>query len=115
MLGRPLLGLILEDEALTRNLGDAEARVLVEWLVEQAEQVDLAKSPEEATGEVRRLCRMGRGISRFVSLWSQEKSRGAAAQLAAAEGFAWPLPTPEADSCDLMQAIVAWEGKRRAI
>ena len=28
-----LLSRILDDEALTRGLGDAEARLLVEWLV----------------------------------------------------------------------------------
>src|SRR5438132_8189550 len=37
MQANPLLHHILDDDALTRCLGDAEARVLVEWLVEQAE------------------------------------------------------------------------------
>jgi hypothetical protein len=105
----PLLNPILDDEALTRDLGDAEARVLVEWLVEQVEGLARTVAPEEAAREVRRLCRRGRGIARFVSLWSNEGLRGAAGQLAVAERFTWPLPEGAVDPCELMQAIVAWE------
>jgi hypothetical protein len=109
MGARRLWGLILADDALTRRLGDAEARVLVEWLVEQAEQLEQALAPAEAERQVGRLRRRGRGIARFVSLWCLERARGPAAQLAAAEGFTWPLPAGPADPCELMQAIVAWE------
>jgi hypothetical protein len=106
----PLLSHILADEALTRGLGDAEARVLVEWLVERAERLARAARPDPAA-EVRRLCRRGRAIARFVTLWGQPRGRGAAGQLAAAERFAWPLPDADVDACELMQAIVAWEGR----
>ena len=109
MLANPLLNHILCDEALTRQLGDAEARVLVEWLVDQAEVLAETRSPEEATGEVRRLCRRGRAIARFVALWGQPRSRGAACQLAASERLHWPLPEAAVDPCELMQAIVSWE------
>jgi hypothetical protein len=108
----PLLNHILDDEALTRNLGDAEARVLVEWLVEQAEGLARTASPAEATHEVIRLCRRGRGIARFVSLWSHPRLRGAAGQLAVAERFTWPLPDAAVDPCELMQGIVAWEAQQ---
>jgi hypothetical protein len=103
MLAKPLLNGILADEALTRGLGDAEARVLVEWLVDRAE--------ERATtaDEVRELCRRGRAISRFVTLWCHEPARGAAHQLAATERFTWPLPTAAVDPWKMMQAILAWE------
>jgi hypothetical protein len=108
MLARSLLSGILDDEALTRNLGDAEARVLVEWLAEQAERLE-DLPPEEADRAVRRLCRRGRAIARFVSLWCQERGRGAATQLAAAERFPWPLPDGPRAPDELMHAIVRWE------
>jgi hypothetical protein len=110
MLSKPLLSPILDDEALTRGLGDMEARVLIEWLVERAEgAADDATSEAAAFAEVGRLCRRARAIARFVYLWCQRRERGAAHQLAAAEGFSWPLPTLPLDACDLMQWILTWE------
>jgi hypothetical protein len=112
MLARSLLHGILDDDALTRNLGDAEARLLVEWLVEQAEQLE-GLSAEEADRGVRRLCRRGRSIARFVSLWCTE--RGAATQLAGAERFEWPLPDGPRAPDELMQAIVRWEVRNQKL
>ena len=110
MVANPLLNLILSDERLTRGLGDAEARVLVEWLVEQAEELSASASIEEADRAVAGLCRRARAIARFVRLWCFERARGAAGQLAAAERFAWPLPAVAVDACELMESIVACEG-----
>jgi hypothetical protein len=110
MLANPLLSQVLNDEALTRGLGDAEARVLVEWLVEQAEELSLNRSELDADHEMRRLCRRGRAISRFVSLWCLQRLRGAAIQLAATERFTWQLPDDHRiDACELMQDILFWE------
>jgi hypothetical protein len=110
MLSKPLLSPILHNEALTRGLGDMEARVLVEWLVEQAERAAArARGEPEAQAEVARLCRKARSIGRFVYLWGQRGGRGAAHQLAAAERFHWPLPTSPIDPCDLMHDILSWE------
>jgi hypothetical protein len=106
MLAKALLNAILADEALTRGLGDAEARVLVEWLVDRAEE---RAEAADAAVEVQALCRRGRAIGRFVSLWCHQRSPGAAHQLASAERFTWPLPTCPVDPCELMQAILAWE------
>jgi hypothetical protein len=110
MLTKPLLSHILDNDLLTRGLGDPEARMLVEWLVDQAEQI-AADAPSEpaAQEQVRILCRRGRAIGRFVGLWSQPRGRGAAGQLAVAEGFTWPLPPPRADACEIMQAVLVWE------
>ena len=110
MVANPLLNLILSDERLTRGLGDAEARVLVEWLVEQAEDLMKQANEKDAAAAVNWLCRRGRALACFVRLWCLERARGAAGQLAAAERFAWPLPPAGADPCDLMQTIVSWEG-----
>lgn len=110
MVANPLLQHILSDEGLTRGLGDAEARVLVEWLVEQAEDLMKQTNDKEAAKAVGWLCRRGRALACFVRLWCLERSRGAAGQLAASERFAWPLPHGGADPCDLMQTIVSWEG-----
>ncbi len=106
----PLLSQVLDDEALTRGLQDAEARVLIEWLVEEVERLE--ETGGDAGPEVRRLCRRARAVSRFVLLWCVRRDRGAAVQLAAVERFAWPLPDDaEADACDLMQQILAWEAE----
>jgi hypothetical protein len=110
MLTKPLLSHILDNDLLTRGLSDPEARMLVEWLVEQAEQIAGDASSEEAAQEqVKSLCRRGRAIGRFVGLWSQPRGRGAAGQLAVAEGFTWPLPAPHADACEIMQTVLVWE------
>jgi hypothetical protein len=110
MLAKPLLNHILEDDVLTRGLGDAEARILVEWLVERVENIAKSTASESAAHrEVRLLCRRGRAIGRFVGLWCHSRSRGAAGQLAAAENFAWPFPSPAADACEIMSMIVRYE------
>lgn len=109
MVANPLLNHILSDERLTRGLGDAEARVLVEWLVEQAEELMHSANAVEAERAVGWLCRRARAVGRFVVLWCQERARGAAGQLAAAERFNWPLPEAGADPCELMQSIVSYE------
>jgi hypothetical protein len=110
MLARPLISQILSDESLTRGLGDAEARVLVEWLVERAEELCLKEPEVGADFEMRRLCRRGRAIARFVNLWCLQRLRGAAIQLAATERFHWQLPDDHRiDACELMQDILFWE------
>jgi len=111
MLARPLLSRILRNESMTRGLGDPEARVLVEWLVDRAEALaDGLVGPVEPRLET--LCRRGRAIARFVLLWCYYQQRGAALQLAAAERFAWPFPEAAVDPCELMQAILGWENRR---
>jgi hypothetical protein len=116
MLAKPLLSHILGDDALTRGLGDPEARILVEWLVEQADGLAAVESCGEAVErQVRRLCRRARSLGCFVRLWCYERTRGAAVQLAAVERFGWPLPTSRApDPCELMQTILAWEADNLA-
>ena len=110
MLAKPLLADILENEALTRGLGDPEARILVEWLVERTEHFEEAGTSDEVIGkEVKRLCRRGRAISRFVALWCHQNLRAAATQLAATERFQWPLPATSIDPCELMQEILIAE------
>jgi hypothetical protein len=111
VVAKACLSHILDNDALTRGLGDAEARVLIEWLVDRLEAYGHPGRSEAALdGEVRRLCRWARGVVRFVTLWCYERRRGAAVQLAAAERFFWPLPThANADPCELMLNILAWE------
>ena len=116
MLAKPLLTRILGNDALTRGLADPEARLLVEWVVEQAER--FAVGTESATAvenDVHRLCRRCRAIGRFVNLWCHERERGAACQLAAAERFTWPLPdSVSVDPCELMQTILDCEADQMA-
>jgi hypothetical protein len=110
-----VLSQIVDNEALTRGLADPEARMLVEWLVEQAERlVGTAPSPEALAAEVARLCRRARAVARFVGLWCHEGGRRAAYQLAAVERFAWELPSSPTDPCELMQEILFCEGEALA-
>jgi hypothetical protein len=109
MRANPLLNLVLDDDVLTRGLGDAEARVLIEWLVEQIEQFAEQGPPERAESAARRLCRRGRAIAHFVRLWCLDRAWGSALQLAASERFVWPMPETQLEACELMQEIVFWE------
>ena len=112
MLARPLLSQILDNDTITRGLGDPEARILVEWLAERAELIADATTDEAAAqGEWAVLCRRARAVGRFVELWCHRGQRGAAIQLAAAERCTWPLPTTAADPCELMQDILDWEAR----
>jgi hypothetical protein len=104
-----LLEPILGDDTLTRGLGDAEARVLIEWLVERAEELAQSADHAEADQALRQLLRRARGIARFVRLWCLDQDHGAAVQLAATERFTWPWPDTRLEAWDLMQAIVVWE------
>ena len=110
MQASPLLRHVLQDEAVTRGLGDPEARVLVEWLVDWAELLAAeSDSEEEAWAGLRTVCRRARGISRFVALWSDFDLRGAAVQLAACEQLHFPLPTEDEDPAELVARILTWE------
>ncbi len=104
---RAFLTPILNNDRVTRGLDDAEARMLIDWLVERAEA--LAPRDPGANRRLARCVMRARGIARFVALWCHERSPGAALQLAATERFGWPLPVREMDACDLMQEIIQWE------
>jgi hypothetical protein len=104
-----LLEPILCDDVLTRGLGDAEARVLIEWLVEHAEELAQSSEAEDAEKTLGRLLRRARAISRFVRLWCIDQDHGAAVQLAATERFTWPWPDTKLEAWDLMKDIVDWE------
>src|SRR4051812_38476460 len=105
-----LLQPVLDDEHLTRGLGDEEARLLIDWLVDQAELFARRIADQvRCRDEVVRLCRRARGLSRFVALWCHQACHGAACQLAASERFTFPLPLPEVDPYDLMREILDHE------
>jgi hypothetical protein len=112
-----LVNRVLEDEGLTDGLQDPEARMLVEWLVEEAERIASRETAEPAAWEaIEGLCRRGRGIRRFVSLWCHLQDQGAAAQLAASERFLWPLPPAgELDACQVLDGILKFEQTQRRI
>jgi hypothetical protein len=108
MLARPILCQITSD-ALTRNLGDPEARIMVEWLVDRAEEL---VDRDNLQHEVNLLCRRARAIACFVTLWCYRGDRKAAGQLAATERFPFPLPTRAMEPCELMQIVLNWETVR---
>ncbi|MCI0681740.1 MAG: hypothetical protein L0Y71_06525 [Gemmataceae bacterium] len=100
---------ILDDDLLTRGLGDAEARAMIEWLVECSEANHARLPAGVCAGEVARLCHRARAISRFVYLWCYQQLHGAACQLAATERFRWPLPAADTDPYEVMNVILEWE------
>jgi hypothetical protein len=106
---KPLLRPILDDENLTRGLGDAEARALVEWLVQRAEECHSRAGAAAVPAAVARLCRRARSIARFVWLWCHQEAYAAATQLAATERFEWALPGEALDAYELMTEILFWE------
>ena len=114
MRAEPFVSRILDDEGLTGGLNDPEARLLVEWLVGQVEGVARTAASEPAAWrQVEALCRRGLAIRSFVTLWCYRRDPGAAAQLAAAERFAWPLPASDQDDpFDILQRILTWEQTR---
>jgi hypothetical protein len=108
----PLIRRVVNDESLTRHLGDAEARVLIEWLVDWAELLASDSDTKEQAWEgLQTVCRRARSISRFVELWSGEDSKPAAIQLAGVERFAWPLPAADDEPVALMLRILSWEDR----
>lgn len=112
MQSTPMVRHVLFDEALTRGLGDVEARMLVEWLVDWAEMLaDLAPSEELAWEQFRGVCHRARVFSRFVSLWANPLSRGAASQLAATERLEWALPNRPIEPDELMERILDRESR----
>jgi hypothetical protein len=117
MQAEMLVGRILDDEGITSGLEDPEARLLVEWLVNRAEEIAAsATSEKEAWGQVEQLCKRARAIRQFVNLWCRTKNGAAAFQLAAAERFAWPLPSPDhTEPFDVLQEILGWEEEQQAV
>lgn len=113
MLARAQLNRVLNDESLTRSLGDEEASILVEWLADAADRVPAAP-PEAADAHVAALCRRGRVLARIVRLWCYEGQKGAAAQLALCEGLTQALPSGPAAPYDLMRKLIVYEAARRA-
>src|SRR5690349_24912665 len=102
MQSNPLVRHILRDEAVTRGLGDVEARMVVEWLADRAEQAAVI-APTEAAGwaVVRAACRRARVIATFVRLWTAGQ-HGTAIQFVGAARLHWQLPAGEADPGELM-------------
>ena len=104
-----LLQPVLNDDLLTRGLGDEEARLLVEWLADRAQDAHERLPEAEQLGAMLRLCRRARAVARFVDLWCHQQLHGAACQLAASERLRFPLPLPEADPYELMRVILEHE------
>jgi hypothetical protein len=116
MLDRVFLRPILDDESLTRGLGDEEARLLVDWLVERAENLAASSLSEAGRRErLAALCRRARAVARFIRLWCYEGEFGAAVQLAGAEGPAWTLPPGPEEAPDLMVRLLVAEVRRGAL
>lgn len=116
MQSLPLVRHVLRDDSITRGLGDIEARMIVEWLVDRVEQI-ASTVPTEAAGwaAVRAASRRARTIVAFVRLWSDPATRGAAGQLAAVERVHWPFPASDADPGQVMESILAWTDRQDEI
>jgi len=114
MLARSALTSILDDDSLTRHLGDAESRLLVGWLVDRAEELEKKPDKSTLTGRIRDLSNRGRLIARFVRLWSLDGDHAGAVQFAASARLEWPLPDGPRDAWCLMRDVLSWENRRTA-
>jgi hypothetical protein len=115
MIAEPLYRRVVNDESLTRGLGDIEARMLVEWLVDWAELLeDTMADPEEAHREINKLTRKAKAIRNFVVLWTDSESKAGAVQLAATERFQFPLPPEDYMPDEVMACILEWENNHLA-
>ncbi len=107
---RAYFDLFLDDDRLTRGLGDEEARLLIEWLADRVERNEACLGEGAVCRrEAERLSLRMRSVSRFVRLWCYDGSRGAACQLAATERFNWSLPCTNIEPFDLMLDILDFE------
>ncbi|VTR99152.1 hypothetical protein [Tuwongella immobilis] len=106
---------ILQDDSLTRGLGDCEAQMLVEWVIDWIELIhDGIESDSIRERAIARVVRQARTIGRFVRYW-HENDRLAAMQLAAVEQAHWPLPRAPQDPVALLRQILRWEDRHRPI
>jgi hypothetical protein len=116
MQSTPFVRHVLRDESVTRGLGDVEARMIVEWLADRAEQIAITAANEQsAWDQLRTVCRRARTIAGFVRLWNVRSSRGAALQLVGAERMHWPLPAGDVDPGELMESILNWVNQQDEI
>jgi hypothetical protein len=108
----PMYRRIVNDESLTRGLGDIEARMLVEWLTDWADLLeDTIPDEEDAQRQVTQLHKRAKAIGKFVVLWSDGESKAGAVQLAATERFQFPLPPEDYTGDEVMAGILQWENK----
>jgi hypothetical protein len=100
----PMYRRIVNDESLTRGLGDIEARMLVEWLTDWADLLeDTIPDEEDAQRQVTQLHKRAKAIGKFVVLWSDGESKAGAVQLA--------LPPEDYTGDEVMAGILQWENK----
>ncbi len=104
MSAESLVERILEDEGLTSDLDEAEATVLINWLVKRAEAV-CAADPKTAETEVGNLRRFGRSVSRVVATWRDEGASEAGEKARKAK-LPWP-PKNAATAGDVLNWLLA--------
>lgn len=111
-VAQPLYRRIVNDESITRGLGDIEARMLVDWLCDWAELLeDTMPEEEDAIRQVNKLSKRAKAIGKFVVLWSDGVSKCGAVQLAATERFQFPLPPEDYTGDEVMAGILKWESE----
>lgn len=113
MQTRQLINRVLCDEGLTRGLGDAEAKILVEWLVEWFELLTESRLAAETFTPIwQQLCYRCRVFARLVALWCHQSGWAGALQLAACERLEFAPPRSLTDPCELMQQLLDTEDAR---
>ena len=85
---------ILDDEGLTSDLDEAEATVLVKWLVNDVHKIAKdAKSDEAGWKLINAQRQLARKIARSVALFRDEGNIQAS-QYATQQQLPWPVPPP---------------------
>jgi len=78
------------------------SRVLVEWLVDRAEELVLTHTEQAAERAIAGLCRRARAIACFVRLWCPDRAYCPASPLAVPARFHLPLPDPPPDALEVL-------------
>ncbi len=100
------------DDHLIRGLGDAESRMLVEWLVDWAEMLADTISDEELVEKrfykVRSRAQL---ICCYLRLCQETDAHASLTQFTATQKLPWPLPTLKIDTIELLDRILDWESR----
>ncbi len=106
-----LVRLITSPDALGLGVEDCVARILVEWLESECQQLPEA-SEEETLFRMKELQMHARGILRFCQMWNEPTTRPGAIQLWATQRWGFRLPKGPASLWDLLGKATCWRPSR---
>lgn len=107
----PFIDRILDDEGITGGLKDAEAKVLVDWLIASLKQRIRAVSDESKAEEISRtLRRRARRIAKITELLCEQHDTHSASEIWKESGSKHSLDELELrDPTGVVKRLIQWE------